>query len=152
MQKTRLLPALCGLSLLVATPAFAQRSMQGNDMQDQSNGSGYGAIGMSTSQQMSDDAGMPRSRQMRSSRAGRGGDAQNSEVDRLNEQSLQAAQQGQSFNGPTGTGTMPATGSTSGYGASGGGYGTSPGMSGAGAGGSGTMQRGSAAPGTTPTR
>jgi len=150
MLKTRLLPALCSVGLLAAVPAFAQGNMQGGT-QDQYNNSG--ASGMSTGQDMSGGTGSQRTH-MRSARTSRGsGDAQNAEVDRLNQQSLQAAQQGQTMSGSSDTGTSSGSGygSSGGYGGSSGGSSySSPGMSGSG--GPGTMQNSGAAPGTTPTR
>ena len=146
MPKTHLLPAVCAVALLAAVPAFAQGTMQGNGMQGQ--GSDSNAAGMTTGSGgggMSDQdmSGMSRHSGMRATRGDRRPDAQNADVDHLNEQSLQAAQQGQSFNGSMGSAaTMPASGSAPGM---------SPGPS-SGMGGPGTMHGGSAAPGTPPAR
>src|ERR1700712_3379048 len=114
MTKTRLLQAVCTVAMLAAAPAFAQQtetptgatgpngsanpqatqSMSGNN-----GGSGGmtpanpGGTGASAS---ADSHATHRSGMGRAMHGGRDDNSQNAAVDRLNDQSYQAAQQGQS--------------------------------------------------------
>ena len=104
MLKTHLLSAVCSAALLAAVPAVAQ---------SQSNGMNSGS--MSGGQGQTTDTGASHPRPMHHmNRSGQTATSQDAEVDRLNEQSLQAAQQGSTFSAGSGS-----TGMSSGAGGSG---------------------------------
>jgi hypothetical protein len=89
MAKARLLQAVCTVAMLAAAPAFAQTNMQPADPgSDQSTSA--------TSHSTHRSAG-----HAGATRGGRDS-SQNAAVDRLNDQSFQAAQQGQPFSAPGG--------------------------------------------------
>jgi outer membrane scaffolding protein for murein synthesis (MipA/OmpV family) len=106
MGKTRLLQAVCTVAMLAAVPALAQQTAQSNDPNAPSaSPTATGASPSATADQSS-----PMSHPMHHSRhraaAMRGtGDSQNAAVDRLNDQSFQAAQQGQTFGGGADSGS-----------------------------------------------
>ncbi len=148
MARTRLLQAACTIAVLAATPAFAQRPEAGmtgpngqpNPAAQQPAGGSTtpsGSTSMAPANQGGSAAPAPGSARMaegysthhsahaRGAMHGRSDNSQNAEVDRLNEQSFQAAQQGQSF-GPGGSdagssGTAPPTGAVAPGGAASGG-------------------------------
>lgn len=133
MAKTRWLQAACAVTMLAAVPAFAQSNnpigqtgangsgspqvspggttpqgsnSYGTMAQDNAN-AGSGAQAQTGSQygtqpRMHHSASNAHSRHMMHS--SRTDASQNASVDQLNDQSLQAARQGQAFNGPTGAG------------------------------------------------
>lgn len=155
MAKTRLLQAVCTIAMLAATPAFAQRPEAGmtgpngqpNPAASQPAQTGSmmaadntGATGGAGSSEAATPHVTHHSAMGHSAGAmhGRTDTSQDATVDRLNEQSYQAAQQGQTFSA-TGSGSapampMPATGSTMTKGMSGGDSGGSAGGAAAGAG------------------
>jgi hypothetical protein len=116
MAKTRLLQAVCTVAMLAAVPAFAQRPEAGMTgaggapnpaaQQPAPNASSGGTSSMTPATQ--DGTGSSASAESHSthrsamahptgSMRGRSDRSQDAAVDRLNEQSYQAAQQGQSF-------------------------------------------------------
>jgi hypothetical protein len=129
MLKLRLLPAVCGVALLAATPAFAQ--------------------GMSGQGSMSQDDGMTGSGRAhsRSMHHARSAESESSTIDQLNAQSLQAARQGQDFSGTSGMSSSGAAGMSGSSAGGGGAYGSprggvAPSMNpGMGAGSTGSMTR-----------
>jgi hypothetical protein len=106
MNSTRLMATVCGFAMLAAVPALAQYnaahpgadSERSTDMTQSAPSTGHrnGAAGS-----MQGEHNTMMQDEHRQSMRGRGQDdtSQNAEVDRLNEQSLQAAQQGRAFNG-----------------------------------------------------
>lgn len=125
MLKTRLLQAVCTVAMLAAVPAFAQ-----SNTPPAGSGSGTGAPMAEESHSTHHSTKAHRSGTMHSAKSAASQDAA---VDRLNEQSYQAAQKGEAFGGggsdqgssgmtkPGGSGdmnTMPG-GSTSGSDATG---------------------------------
>jgi hypothetical protein len=127
MGKTHLLQAVCTVAMLAAVPALAQRPEAGMtgpngtpnpvvrqpDQQTAQNNANTPAANPApggSSPSATDDQSSPTSHPMHHSRhrgaAMRGaGDSQNAAVDRLNDQSFQAAQQGQSFGGGADSGS-----------------------------------------------
>lgn len=94
MTKARLLPAVCTVAMLAAAPAWAQTSPPSGDPNAPAGqtGSSSGSTGSHAAH--------------RSSTAHRGGathsrtdTSQDAAVDQLNDQSYQAARQGQAYNG-----------------------------------------------------
>ena len=140
MATTRLLQAVCTAAMLAAVPALAQTNTPNTAAQPApaENGTadtapmnqGHAA---SSGHHMMHHSAMGHSERMMH---GRSDTSQNAEVDRLNEQSYQAAQQGQTYSGAGGSGAMMSPGTSGG---SGGGSGAmmSPGSSGGSGGGSG---------------
>jgi hypothetical protein len=112
MISTRLLPLLGGIALLAAAPAFAQSDTKPADT---------GAAGATNTPAQQEPATHPMHHAMRQAmRSGRTDTSQDSAVDQLNNQSYQAAQQGQSFTAPTGDmGTQSGSPAMHGAGASG---------------------------------
>jgi hypothetical protein len=100
MLKMRLLPAICGVALLAAVPAFAQS--QGGQSQGGMSG------GMSQDDSI---AGSGRGHTRSMQHSARSADSETSAIDQLNAQSLQSARQGQNFSG-TGGGGMSSSGSS----------------------------------------
>ena len=118
MARTRLLSAVCAVSLLATVPAFAQSSPQTGDA-----GSGSAAPAGGTTapaDKMGSSGGSHAMMDHHSTMHPRNGmhamgsRSQNGEVDRLNDRSYQAARSGQAFNGsvpgdmstPSGSGSM----------------------------------------------
>ena len=116
MTKARLLQAVCTVAMLAAAPAFAQTNTQpattgadnsvnsptgtGSSMAPADRMGSSDSSGMSTRSThhatMGHSSGMMRSR---------GDSSQNAAVDQLNEQSYQAAQRGEAFNGSGSSGS-----------------------------------------------
>jgi hypothetical protein len=127
MAKTHLLQAVCAVALLAAGPALAQRPEAGmtnaagqpNPMVHQNdtaaNTAPTGQTGSSSSSTAGSSHYTHRSAMGRSMH-GRSDMSQDAAVDRLNDQSYQAAQQGQALSGngsgmstaPSPSGTMPS--------------------------------------------
>jgi hypothetical protein len=101
MANPRLLRAVCTIALLAAAPAFAQTNTPASGTPDTNNA----AAPAPTAGHTMHHSGMTHHRMHAATKAPTSQDAA---VDRLNEQSFQAAQQGQSFTGPSGAMTMPA--------------------------------------------
>ena len=91
MLKTRLLQAVCTVAMLAAVPAFAQ-----SNTPPAGSGSGTGAPMAEESHSTHHSTKAHRSGTMHSAKSAASQDAA---VDRLNEQSYQAAQKGEAFNG-----------------------------------------------------
>ncbi len=129
MAKARLLQAACAVAMLTASPVFAQTNTPSGDT-----GAGGGANTPTANEATPDNtspkttshqSGMTRRHNM-AMRTSRNNTSQDAAVDRLNERSLQAAQQGQAFGGSSsGGGSAASSGSgTPGTTASGAGGGT----------------------------
>lgn len=129
MLKTRLLQAVCAVAMLAAVPAFAQSNTE-NQAAPPADTGNTGAPAAEGSHATHHSTRAHRTSAMHS---GKTDSSQNAAVDRLNEQSYQAAQKGEAFGGggsdqgssgmtkPGGSGdmnTMPG-GSTSGSDATG---------------------------------
>jgi hypothetical protein len=133
MLKTRLLQAVCAVAMLAAVPALAQRPEAGmtgpngvpNPAAKQPNAASGGTSantgdmapangGGATSSTSMDSHATHRMAMTPGAMHGRTDTSQDAAVDRLNDQSYQAAQQGQAFgsNGP-GMSAMPPGGSGS---------------------------------------
>ncbi len=102
MASIRLLQVACAVALLATAPAFAQSSAPG------------GTSGATTPGDM---RAAPSGHAMHKSamahhkmHGAQGASAQDSAVDRLNDQSYQAAQQGQAFTGPADGSAAPSSG------------------------------------------
>jgi hypothetical protein len=135
MAKMRLLQAVCTVSMLAAVPAMAQRPEAGmtgpngapnpaaqqpagnSDMgqADNTGSAGNATSGASTSGQSTHRSAMAHRTGMTH---GRTDNSQNAAVDQLNEQSYQAAQQGQAFSA-NGTAPSPAPAASAPMGGSG---------------------------------
>jgi hypothetical protein len=130
MAKASLLTAVCAAALLATTPVLAQNSTNPGDA-----GAGYSPSAQGMPEASPGQTGTPShmgSRSHHSTTAHHRGsmrpDAQNAEVDRLNQQSYEAAQRGQNFSvgGSSGMSTAPSGGGSmndTGGGAMGGGGG-----------------------------
>jgi len=117
MAKARLLQAACTVAMLAASPVFAQSNTPTGDT-----GAGGGAntptvnetnSGNMPSKTMSHQPGMMRRHNM-AMKSSKNNTSQDAAVDRLNEQSYQAAQQGQTFGGSSSGGGMAPAPSMSG--------------------------------------
>jgi hypothetical protein len=111
MVKASLLTAAGAAVMLAATPVLAQTStntMDNPPTSDQSAAPATPDTGMGHT-----SGRAHRSTHHSATGRQRGGDSQNAEVDRLNQQSFEAAQRGQAF-GSTGSGSMSAPPGTSG--------------------------------------
>jgi len=133
MAKPHLLSAVCTVALLAASPVFAQSSTQAGDTAAGATAGGAapsstGPAGVEKPMHNMDMGKMDMGKHHHAGmmHGSKGDRSQDAMVDRLNEQSYQAAQQGQSFSLPTsgsGDAAMPAGGGThdmSGHGAGGG--------------------------------
>jgi hypothetical protein len=108
MAKTHLLPAVCTVAMLAAVPALAQTPQTG--MTGSASQGGADASAMHNGHPMHHSAMGHSTGAMH----GRSDSSQDAAVDRLNEQSYQAAQQGQSFGADAGPGPMSTPGGSSG--------------------------------------
>jgi len=124
MAKTYLLRAACTVAMLAASPVFAQSSTQAGD----TGGAAPSSTGPAGVEKPMHGTGMGKHHHHAGMMHGSKSDSsQDAMVDRLNERSYQAAQQGQSFSpamSGSGDATMPAGAGMhdmSGQGASGGG-------------------------------
>jgi hypothetical protein len=118
MAKTGLLPAVCSIAILAASPAFAQTNMPTGDAPAgapnnrtmpmtpaDKMGASHGPMGeMGSHPEMDRHSGH---RVAMGAMHGRSEASQNAAVDQLNEQSYQAARSGQAFNG-VGSGAVTA--------------------------------------------
>jgi hypothetical protein len=155
LAKAGLLTAVCTAALLAAVPAFAQTNAQSGDtgprapasmpaVHDPAAPSGQGntmspGMRMGSSEDSQSSGAMDHQSSHRSAMGGRGtgmmggkrDTSQNAAVDRLNDQSFQAAQSGQTFSGSNAApGAMPgrSSGGSGGSGDGGGGGGGGSGM------------------------
>ncbi len=106
MITTRLLPLLGGIAFLAAAPAFAQTQTKPADT-----GAPNTVNAPVEHGSMSPPHPMYHSSRQ-AMRSGRADSSQDATVDQLNDQSYQAAQQGQAFNGASSDTASPSTGST----------------------------------------
>lgn len=114
MAKTRLLPAVCTIAMLAAVPAFAQNTPAtpapdaGNSKMAPANDEG--SAGATHGSPMNEGRTMHHSSMGHHAMQSRNATSQDAEVDRLNQESYEAAQKGQVFsaNGSdaSGSGTM----------------------------------------------
>ena len=112
MIRARLLPLMGGIALLAAAPAFAQTETKPADM---GAGGTVNAPGQHDSMQQGSMESHPMHHAMRHAmRSGKSDASQDSQVDQLNDQSYQAAQQGQAFTGAGNDSAAPANGSGTG--------------------------------------
>jgi hypothetical protein len=95
MRKTPLLQAICTVALLAAAPAFAQ-STPPAPTDNSGNAPGGGAPTAQETQPKHPSGTMHR---RSAKRSGRTDTSQNEAVDRLNDQSYQASQRGETFSG-----------------------------------------------------
>ena len=95
MLKTRLLQAVCTVAMLAAVPAFAQSNTANQARRPRTRGN-MGAPAAEGSHATHHSARAHRTGAMHS---GKTDSSQNAAVDRLNEQSYQAAQKGEAFGG-----------------------------------------------------
>ncbi|WP_428534798.1 hypothetical protein [Rhodopila sp.] len=109
MLKTRLLQAACTVAMLAAVPALAQTSAPASNAPADSTAAPSTEAPASPGRAMGGHpmhhSAMGHSHAMMH---GRSDTSQNADVDRLNEQSYQAAQQGQTYGGVGGSGAMMA--------------------------------------------
>ena len=110
MKTGRLMVGLCGFAMLAAVPAFAQYKTahpNGDPQRVTDTNSPASDMTRPSNQRVGSTQGEHSTVMQEHHQAMRGRDqedtSQNAEVDRLNEQSLQAAQQGRTFNGSGGS-------------------------------------------------
>jgi hypothetical protein len=134
MAKAHLLHVACTVAMFAASPVFAQNNAQTGDAAGAANTpASHDAMPSSTAPMSTAPAGseqpthkmaMEKHHHGGAMHSSKGDSSQDAMVDRLNEQSFQAAQQGQSFSG-SGAGTAMPSGAgmhdMSGSGATGGG-------------------------------
>jgi hypothetical protein len=128
MAKSHLLSAVCTVALLAASPVFAQSSTQAGETAAgrAAGGAAPSSTGPAGVEKPMHNMDMGKHQHPGMMHGSKGDRSQDAMVDRLNERSYQAAQQGQSFSLPaagSGDAAMPAGGGThdmSGHGASGG--------------------------------
>ena len=119
MAKTRLLQAVCTVAMLAAVPALAQQPGVGTTGSSapaaQQPAPTYNSSDMAPANQGRAASSDRHATHRSATHSSRTDTSQNAAVDRLNDQSYQAAQQGQSFGGvggsDTGSGTTTPTGS-----------------------------------------
>jgi hypothetical protein len=143
MAKARLLQAACTVALLAAAPAFAQQTLTPNTGAGTTPPAPAAQSNMAPADKMGSPSDSSASASTTTHRShstgmmhGRTDGSQDAAVDQLNEQSYQAAQNGQAFSASTSSGTMAPGGSGGMRGMSGGTSGSPPSSAASGSGGS----------------